>query len=66
MTLTGRVTRIESASVFTDGLERITVTINEADTMFREFRIINTDGAQLNDDVQLLVQIEPKVKGVGK
>jgi hypothetical protein len=66
MQLTGRVTRIESASVFTDGLERITVTINEADAMFREFRIINMDGAQLNDDVQLLVQIEPKVKGVGK
>jgi hypothetical protein len=42
-----KVIGVHSADCFTDGLERVTIRIEEADSGQREFRIVNKEGLAL-------------------
>lgn len=55
MTLTGRVTALESGKAYNDGLERATIKVAEASIMYAELRIPNVDGLRLDDEVKVFV-----------
>lgn len=57
MTLTGRVTKLESAQSYTDKLERVTIQLNEANIMYRDFVVPNVDGLKLDDEVEMSVKV---------
>ena len=46
---TARVVGIESATKFTDNVERATISFTAADQMSREIRVKNEDGWRLDD-----------------
>lgn len=62
MTLTGRVTKLESAQSYTDKLERVTIQLNEANIMYRDFVVPNVDGLKLDDEVEMSVKVVVNVK----
>ena len=55
MKLTGKVVKIESASLFVDKVERIHIRVNEADEVFKEIRVKNLVRFSLDDEVELEV-----------
>lgn len=57
MRLTARVTKLESGKSYTDGLERVTIKINESNApMYSDFVVPNVDHLQLDDMLDIDVQ----------
>jgi hypothetical protein len=63
MKLTGRVTKLESGKSYTDGLERVTIKINESTApMYSDFTVPNVDALKLDDELEMSLIVVPKAK----
>lgn len=58
MKLNGKVTKVESASEFVDGQQRIIVTVTEATGMFHCLQLRN-DGFNLDDELDIEITLKP-------
>lgn len=58
MRLTGTVVKLESGRGAVDGLERVTIKLNESDKpMFDSFTVPNVDHLEMDDEVSLVVLV---------
>jgi hypothetical protein len=55
MKLTAKVIRVESGSEFIDGEERVMIKVTDADRMYQEFRVRNTDGLKLDNELEIAI-----------
>jgi hypothetical protein len=61
MTLTGRVTQVESAKEYVDKVERITIQVDQSKGAFASrLTVPNTEGFKLDDELMIDVNITVK------
>ena len=60
MILTATVVKIQSASEFTDKTQRVYLKVDDADSMYAEIRVRNTEGWAVDDTLQISVTRDQK------
>jgi hypothetical protein len=63
MILTGRVVEIASSTSFVDKCQRVSIRVQDADSMFNLIRIKSIDGLFRLDE-ELAIEITPMFKGI--